>query len=158
MTIEELLDREEIKQLRIAYAAHFDAHELDDLADLFTEDAVCEFGADYGGDWVGRTAIRDNYAYQLTLVGEPFDTLHVVTNPLVRLTGADTAIARWYLLDYVARQRPHLEIETIGGHGAPLLYLGVYEDECRKVGGRWRIARTRLYFLWPERKLERLPR
>ena len=60
MTIEELLEIEEIKNLRIMYSHYFDGGQIDALASLFTEDAVCEFTEDYGGNWVGRQAFRGN--------------------------------------------------------------------------------------------------
>ncbi len=61
MTIEELLEIEHIKNLRIMYSHYIDGGDVDKLAELFCEDAVCEFGEAYGGDWVGREAIRENY-------------------------------------------------------------------------------------------------
>jgi hypothetical protein len=33
----------------------------------------------------------------------------------------------------------------------PFIYLGVYDDEYRKVDGKWLIASCTLQFLWPER-------
>ena len=58
MTLEDLLEIESIKQLRIKYSHFFDGKRIDELADLFTEDAVCEFGQDYGGDWAGKEVIK----------------------------------------------------------------------------------------------------
>ena len=60
--MEQLLEKEAIKELRIMYSHYFDGKNLDGLVDLFTEDAVCEFGPEYGGDWVGKARIRENYA------------------------------------------------------------------------------------------------
>lgn len=154
MTVEELLERETIKDLRLAYAAHFDRNEIDKLMDLFTEDAVCVFGEAYGGDWVGRDAIRANYLRAMAEIGAAYNALHVVTNPWIEMTGPGTARARWYLLDFLTRQKPVNAVATRGGHDNPLLYLAVYEDRYRKDGGRWRIARTELHFLWPERPVE----
>lgn len=148
MTLDELLAREEIRSLRTEYSAHFDAHEIDALAALFTEDAVCEFGP--YGEWRGRAAIRENYAKVIGAIGAPFDTLHVATNPFIRVTSPTTAVARWYLVDLLARQQPGL-FESKGGHDHPLLYLGIYEDDYRKVDGRWRIAHVKLHFLWPDK-------
>ena len=59
MTLEELLEKETIKELRVMYCHYFDGKMIDDLVDLFTDDAVCEFGPDYGGDWVGKDQIRE---------------------------------------------------------------------------------------------------
>ena len=57
--MQELAEIEVIKNLRIQYSHYFDGQHVDALADLFTEDAVCEFGPDYGGDWVGKAQIRE---------------------------------------------------------------------------------------------------
>lgn len=48
--IEDLIDVEAIKNVRIMYAQYFDGQEMDKLADLFTEDAICEFDAAHGSD------------------------------------------------------------------------------------------------------------
>jgi len=149
MTIEELLSLEEIRNLRIGYAAHMDAQDVDALAALFTEDAVCEFGS--YGTWSGRRTIRENYVSVMAQVVRPFDAIHVVTNPWVQLTSSDTAHGRWYLIEMLPTQHPESGLATQGGHENPLFYLGIYEDEYRKVEGRWLIARVKLHFLWPER-------
>ncbi len=72
--IEDLIDIEAIKNVRIMYAQYFDGQEMDNLADLFTEDAICEFDAAHGGDWVGRETIRKNF--QGYANGRPFTFLH----------------------------------------------------------------------------------
>ncbi len=153
MTINELLAIEEIKQLRQAYSAHFDGQSVDDLAALFCADAVCEFPEAFGGDWVGAEAIRTNFAGIMPALGDPFDTMHIVTNPWITLTAPETAHGRWYLTDQLVRQKAGTgEMTTLGGHENPLLFLGVYEDEYRKVDGAWKFARIRLSLLWPERE------
>ena len=60
--IEELLEIEAIKKLRILYSHYFDGGKTNKLVDLFADDVVCEFGPNYGGDWVGKEAIRAGYA------------------------------------------------------------------------------------------------
>ena len=44
MTIEELLEIEEIKNPRMLYSHYYDGVEVEKLVDLFTDDAICEFG------------------------------------------------------------------------------------------------------------------
>ena len=61
MTLEDLLEIENIKQLRIKYSHFFDGKRIAELSDLFTEDAICEFGPDYGGDWIGNEVIKTNF-------------------------------------------------------------------------------------------------
>ena len=155
MTIEELLIIEELRNLRQAYSAYYDTQDIDNLARLFTDDAVCEFGKDYGV-WRGKQEIRANYLASFQAVGTTFDALHVITNPWIKLTGKDTAHGRWYLLDLLTRQKPVTGLATQGGHANPLLYLGIYEDDYRKVGNEWLISHTTLHFLWPERSFEGL--
>jgi hypothetical protein len=139
--MEQLLEKEAIKELRIMYSHYFDGKNLDGLVDLFTDDAVCEFGPEYGGDWVGKAKIRENYARFTGGEGPEFGVLHAVTNPWIRLIDANTANGRWYLLD----------LRTTEGVENPLILFGVYDDVYHKRDGRWRIYRTRIDFLWPKR-------
>jgi hypothetical protein len=140
MTVDELLEIEEIRQLRIMYSHYFDGGQVDDLANLFTEDAVCEFTEDFGGNWVGREAIKAGYARYAT-PNRAFSFMHANTNPWIRLLGPTEANGRWYLLDIALGE----------GTENPLSLFGVYDDVYRKVDGRWMIARTRIDFLWPKR-------
>ena len=142
MTIEELLTKEEIKELRICYSHHFDGKDIDALVDLFTDDAVCEFGPAFGGDWVGKDQIRRNFAAYAQQEGPPFGVLHAVTNPWIRLIDETTANGRWYLHD----------LFTAEGVENPLGLYGIYDDVYKKVDGRWLIHRTRIDFLWPRRE------
>ena len=59
MTVEDLLEIERIRKLRVLYSYYLDAGEFDALAALFCEDAVCEFGP--FGVWTGRSTIAENY-------------------------------------------------------------------------------------------------
>ena len=142
MTLEELLEKETIKELRVMYCHYFDGKMVDDLVDLFTDDAVCEFGPDYGGDWVGKDQIRENFSAYATREGPPFGVLHAVTNPWIRLIDKTTANGRWYLHD----------LRTTEGIENPLILYGVYDDVYKKVFGQWKIHRTRIDFLWPKRE------
>ena len=139
MTVEELLEIEEIKQLRVLYSHYLDGGDLDGLVSLFCEDAVCEFGEKYGGNWVGRETIRQNYAPYTTGDIAPFTFfMHAVTNPWIQLTGPETAHGRWYLLD----------LNLLPGNDNPLNLFGIYDDRYRKVDGKWLIQNTRIEFLW----------
>jgi hypothetical protein len=141
--VEELLDLEEIRRLRTLYSHYYDGAELDALVELFTEDAVCEFGPRFGGDWVGRDEIRAKYAVNIAREGDPFEIMHAVANHWIEITGPDSARGRCYLLDL----RCKVGVEN------PMVLLGIYDDTYRRVDGAWRIARTRIDFLWPQRIL-----
>lgn len=156
MDIETLLAKHEIMELRLGYSAHLDARNYDLFMDLFTDDAVCEFGPEFGGNWVGRAEIRARYEDVMVSAGAAFEAIHVVTNPWITLDGPDTAHGRWYLLDCLTRQITQDGLRTRGGHDNPLLYLGIYEDDYRRDAGKWRISRTRLHFLWPDRAFNAL--
>jgi hypothetical protein len=146
VTVDDLLAIEEIKTLRQLYSHYFDGQMLEPLVDLFTDDAICEFGPNYGGDWIGKEQIRAKFTGimgnpAMAVHGAPFSVLHAVTNPWIRLADAGTANGRWYLLD----------LHTTPGEENPLILFGIYDDIYRKVGGRWLIHRTRIDFLWPRR-------
>ena len=141
--LEGLVEVEAIKKLRIQYSHYFDGQEVDALADLFSDDAVCEFGPDYGGDWVGKAQVRANFEQWPLGEGKLYSVLHAVTNPLIRLIDDSTAHGRWYLMD----------LRTTEGVEDPLILFGIYDDVYHKVGGRWLIHRTRIDFLWPKRAI-----
>ena len=141
MTVDQLLQIEEIRQLRVLYSHYFDGQKLEPLVELFTDDAVCEFGPDYGGDWVGKAQIRANYAKFLASEGPEHGVMHAVTNHNVTLVDPTSALGRSYLLD----------LRTTEGVENPLILFGVYDDLYKRVGGAWKIHRTRIDFLWPKR-------
>ena len=143
MTLEELLETENIKQLRIKYSHYFDGKKIEELSELFTEDAICEFGPDYGGDWIGRNAIRENFQRYADGEGPPYGVLHAVTNPLIEIKSKTIAHGRWYLHDLMTQE---------GQKNTQILY-GIYDDVYKKVFGRWLIYRTRIDFLWPKRNV-----
>lgn len=140
-TIEDLLNIQQIKDLRIRYSAYFDGQEIDKLMALFTPDAICEFGPEYGGNWEGPETIRTNFLSYIEKDSEPFRVMHSITNHLVELTGPDTAKGRCYLID----------LDFSEGNENPLFLFGVYDDLYKKVDGQWLIHRSRIDFLWPTR-------
>lgn len=139
LTTENLIDIEEIKQLRNLYCHYYDGCEIDKLAELFCEDGVCEFPEQFGGSWVGRDAIRENFNKQSHQ--PPHSVTHAVTNPWIRLVSETRANGRWYLLD----------LRTTEGAENPLILFGIYDDIYHKVDGEWLIFKTRIDFLWPNR-------
>ena len=104
MTVEELLDIEAIRNLRMVYGHYYDGQDVDSLVDLFTDDAVCEFGPNFGGDWVGKAQIRENFEKWSLREGTPFEVMHATTNPMIRLLSEDSAHGRAYLLDLAEEQ------------------------------------------------------
>jgi ketosteroid isomerase-like protein len=144
MTVEDLLEIEAIRKLRTLYSYYLDAGELDALVALFADDAVCEFGP--YGVWEGKATIRANYEVVERPMIEKggFLSLHANTNHWVELTGADSAVGRVYLIDLSLGGEPEKN---------PMVWLGVYDESYRKIGGAWKIGRSSLQFLWPQRHI-----
>lgn len=138
--LREFLEIERIRKVKLLYSHLMDTHQIDALADLFTEDAICEFGPEYG-TWEGRETIRTNYhgvfddhAY--------FEAMHYCANHYVDLTGPDTATGRSYLLDVITTTQPEDQ---------PIVWMGLYDEDYQKVAGKWLIKRCSLQFLWPKK-------
>ncbi len=136
MTLDELSDIEAIRQAKHMYSWTYDALDLEGLLALFTEDAVCDFGP--YGTWTGIGAIREGYTLNLAREGTPYSTIHAMANQVVTLNGDGTAHSRCFLLDIVMG----------AGNENPLRLLGIYDEDFRKVDGRWLISRSRIDFLW----------
>jgi hypothetical protein len=146
MKIDELLEIETIKALRVRGSVYLDAGRLDDLVDLYHPDAVCEFGP--YGSWTDRSQYKENFAAaeQPFYASGYYSNLHVVVNHVVDLTGPDTATGLVYLLDFVTG-------DQMREGGNPLYWLGVYEEEYKRANGDWKILRQSLNFIWPQRML-----
>ncbi len=138
--LRELLEIEKIRKLKLLYAHLMDSHQIDELANLFTLDAVCEFGPEYG-NWEGRETIRTNY-HEVFDSSEQFAAMHHQCNHYVDLTGPDTATGRSYLLDVVT---------TVESDEQPIVWFGLYDEEYQKVEGQWLISKCSLQFLWPQK-------
>jgi hypothetical protein len=137
-----LLEEDDIRKLRLLYSQLMDAGRIDELAELFTTDAVCRFGT--FGDWEGRDTIRENFAEvdRDFHGGVPFHAVHSNSDHWIEFTSADTAVGRGYLIDMVTEKAPD---------EMPIVVIGVYDEAYRKVEGSWKIARCTLQFLWPQK-------
>jgi ketosteroid isomerase-like protein len=139
--LRDLLEIERIRKVKQLFCLLMDSHQIDALADLYTEDAICEFGPDFG-NWEGRETIRTNY-HGVFDGQQQFAAMHHCTNHYVELTGPDTATGRCYLIDVVTTTAPEDQ---------PIVWFGVYDEGYQKVAGKWLIKRCSLQFLWPARK------
>lgn len=143
--IERLLSIEEIKNLRIQYSHYLDTNQMEKVAKLFKEDAVCQTDRT---PWMGRDEIQKELEKAFT----DYDThnygsypfLHAVTNHLVEITGPTTAKGKCYLIDLLTERA----VEDL-----PLLLLGLYVDEYELINGKWYIANSRLDIAWPNRNI-----
>ncbi len=141
--LRELLEIEAIRKVRLLYSQLLDSGEIDALAALFTEDALCEFGP--YGEWRGRETIRANYQQVFgEQIKQTFGSLHNTGNHWVELTSPTTAVGRSYLIDVLTHTDPAAN---------PIEWFGLYDDAYEKVDGAWLIKRISLQFLWPQRQL-----
>jgi hypothetical protein len=125
-----LEDIEAIKQLKALYCKYCDGgwvgptHDYDQIAALFTEDAVTDGTA---GVTQGRENIRRLYrSYQAT----PF-AFHRVTNPIITVEN-NRGTGNWHVL--VALTRPD---------GQAVWIAGIYDEEYLRTRDGWRIKRLK---------------
>ena len=98
MTPEDLVEFEQIKRLKYAYARCLDLKLWDEIAGLFTADAVAAYSGG-GYTFEGRDAIVD--FLQRSMGAETFHSSHKMHHPEIELTGPDTATGVWALDDTV---------------------------------------------------------
>jgi hypothetical protein len=134
-----LLEIEKIRKVKNLYSHLMDSRDLEGMAQIYAEDAVGEWGRDYG-TWHGRQAIYEQLVknYQGR---KPYDGLHFTTNMWIELTGPTTAISRTYLHDVLTEANPRVN---------PVIFFAVYDEDFEKISGEWKIKRSRIQFLWPE--------
>src|SRR5579863_3103266 len=137
--LRKLLDIEKIRKAKLLYSHLMDGRDYDGLAQLYAEDAVGEWGP--FGTWHGRAAIHERMLTEYS-GGLPYDGLHFTTNMWVELTGPTTAISRCYLHDVLNEPNPRTN---------PVIYFAIYDEDWEKIAGEWKIKRSRIQFLWPER-------
>jgi len=117
----EALDRLEIRELRSAYSRAIDYENYERAHDIFTEDALVKYrtGNKHGAQEVYEYW-RDKVEYEFSL--------HTVLMPELEIDG-DDATGKWYMLVF------YVAPDGSSGH-----VMGWYEDEYRRVDGRWKIS------------------
>lgn len=140
--LQALLDKEAIRDLRTLYSHYLDGNDIDALDQVFTPDAVVEVTV---GVMRGIKEIQAGLKGAFALYDRDgkgrYPFLHAVANHWIRVTGPDTAEGRCYLLDFETASKPDPN---------PLLLLGLYADEYKRIGGEWRISHSRLEVVWPQ--------
>jgi uncharacterized protein (TIGR02246 family) len=129
----QLVEIEQIKQLKARYFRLLDTKQWDAWGDVFTED--CHMQVELGrGDpdatWQGRKDIVESV--QKTLADSR--TVHHGHMPEIELTGPTTARGIWAMYDYVTWGRD----DDLKAYGH---YHETYEKEA---GDRWRIKTLHL--------------
>ena len=129
MTPGDLVEIEQIHQLKYRYARLIDTKRWDELGELFAPDAT----ASYGG---GATELEGRPAILAFLTGAMADesmlTSHKMHHPEITLTGPDAAEGTWALDDVV----------ILGDLGLTVRGASFYEDRYVRLDGRWVFAHT----------------
>jgi uncharacterized protein (TIGR02246 family) len=130
MDLQELIARESIRDLVARYNANGDSGRLDQMMELFAEDAVMQI--DGGDAHEGRAAIRrffESAVDGFADVEGPVLVRHSVTTHVIDVTGPETATGRAYFTVFLADGPDH---------------WGRYVDDYRRVDGLWRFAKRRV--------------
>lgn len=139
MTLDHVVDLEEIRQLKYRYARLLDTKDWDALAGLFVPDATASYS---GGQlsFDGRDAIMG--FLRQTLGSASILTSHVMTQPEVELTGPDEARGTWALADVVILTEP--------APGMTVRGASFYSDRYVRTPAGWRFAHTGYRRVWEE--------
>ena len=131
-----LADVAEIKRLQAIYGFYIDRSMWDDILDLLTDDVTLEYGQ--SGVYVGKAQARAllygiGYGQYGLLKGQLRD--HTQLQPVITLSpDGQTAQGRWHALVILGQFQQYARWQT-----------GPYENEYRKVDGRWRISKLHWY-------------
>ena len=106
----------------------------DELAQLFTEDAVLDFRELFGQVLTGRSEIRHHFG--VNIYADRAWMWHSFSNPIIEISG-DRARARWLLYAMTA---PASDPDA-----PPSVVYGRYDDEYVRSGSGW--LQTRLKIL-----------
>lgn len=127
MDVDELIAREQIRELVAAYAQLADSGRFDALLDLFADDATLEPGE--LPPVTGRTALREFFSgTNRNLVAATTRPLirHHVSNLRITVDGPDAASGTCYFFVVTERGPDH---------------WGRYRDRYVRTGDRWRFQR-----------------
>lgn len=131
--IQELWDREKIRELTYAYGLAIEAQDLDQLASLFIETGSVDFSSLGRGVIIGHAALKAFYVTTWPLKVKPF-----FTNHMMKISGN--------------RASGFCSLENRATRGAEsLIGAGRLHDEYVKVDGQWKFSsrRVEMFYLVP---------
>ena len=138
--VQQLLDVEEIKQLKARYFRHVDTQDWD----AFAKEVLAD---DVRFDIVGH--IVEGRDAAVAFVADSLRggrTVHHGHAPEIAITGPDTATGVWAMYDYVTLPRRDGSTRVIHGYGH-------YHEEYVRTRVGWRIRSTTLSRLHEERSV-----
>lgn len=126
MDVDELLAREELRDIHYTYCYCIDTLDVDRFVDLFAEDGRLVVPS-YEDDIVGHDGLRQFMADRVE--EERTFTAHMPATPRIQVDG-DTASAQWYVFVMVQYDAENL----IWG-------LSTQEAEYERIDGEWKIKK-----------------
>lgn len=135
--VQELLDREEIKEVKARFFRLMDERDWDGWRALFTDDFRAEL---LGGEFVIEGA--DAFMEQTLKVLEGSRSAHYGHMPEITIESPTEARATWASIDFLEWAADPGTGERNGTMG-----YGHERERYRKVDGRWRIASYNLTYL-----------
>ena len=127
-------DKDEIRELLIAYGRNFDKRDFTAYSKLFASDGVWVGGADGSHPYAGPTAIREFVTKTYPPSSYP-GSFHIMSSISVQILGADSAAA-WSRWTYV----------VLGQDGKPTPFAaGHYEDTLVREAGTWKFKRRQVF-------------
>jgi len=129
-----LEDKEEIRELLIAYGRDFDKRDFAAYAQLFASDGVWTGGAPGSRGYTGPDAIREFVTKTYPPSQYP-GSYHIMSSPSIQIIDENTATA-WSRWTYV----------VLGVHGEPAPFAaGHYEDTLVREGRVWKFKRRQVF-------------
>ena len=131
--IQELWDREKIRELTYHYGLAVEAQDEEQMANLFTADGAADFSSLGRGVIRGQQALKEFYRSTWQLRIKPFFTNHVIRVEGDRATGTCS-----------------LQNTGIRGNDS-MIGAGRLHDEYQKVNGEWKFKsrRVEIFYLVP---------
>lgn len=134
LSVQQLADAEEIRQLKARYCRLLDAKSWDGWRSVFSEDCVLEWIVESGNVEPVEGADQIVAFLRNKIMGRL--TCHFCVGPEIEFTGPDSAVATWGAAFVHA--------------GGVRRGYGHYRDHYRRVRGTWLIQRYRYDPLWVE--------
>ncbi|MBJ8344657.1 nuclear transport factor 2 family protein [Antrihabitans sp. YC2-6] len=133
----DLVALEEIRRLKYRYARALDLKRWDEFADVFTVDAVAEYGTRALSEPLTLTGRAAIVSFMRKALGNGIITVHMMTQPEIEIDG-ETATGTWCFEDTVIAHEQRVMIKG----------SAYYDDVYRREDGIWRIARTGYVRTW----------